>query len=137
MQRNHIFDLQEHLEQHCDVLPEFDLNSTKSDFSFFKSYLLRILANVRDIERTAIKKANQFIPFKFGDNQLLDLLNFLGGATGFDSFSKAHKTSETKSFFHCEWFDDPDKMQSTELPMYDASVAVVLLKKNTMTMLIY
>ena len=33
-----------------------------------------------------IKKANQFVAFKFGDVQLLDNLNFLGGATSLDFF---------------------------------------------------
>ena len=67
-----------------------------------------------------ITKANQFISFKFGDIQLLDILNFPGGATSLDSFSKASKTSETKRFFPYEWFDHPDKMQITELTPYDA-----------------
>ena len=47
-------------------------------------------------------------------------MNFLGGATSFDSFLKAYKTSETKGFFPYEWFDHPDKMQNVELPPYDA-----------------
>ena len=47
-------------------------------------------------------------------------MNFLRGATSLDSFLKAYKTSETKGFFPCEWFDHPDKMQNPELPPYDA-----------------
>ena len=47
-------------------------------------------------------------------------MNFLGGATSLDSFLKEYKTSETKGFFPLEWFDNPDKMQNTELPPYDA-----------------
>ena len=61
----------------------------------------------------------QFISFKFGDIQLLDIRNFLGGATNIDSFSKAHKTSETNEFPPYECFDHPDKMQNTELPPND------------------
>ena len=45
-----------------------------------------------------IKKANQFVSFKFGDIQLPDIMNFLGGAIS-DSFLKAYKTKETKGFF--------------------------------------
>ena len=79
--------------------------------------MLPILINERDIEPTVNKKANQFISFKFGDIQLLDIMNFLGGATSLDYSSlKAYKTSETKAFFPYEWFDHPDKMQNTELP---------------------
>ena len=58
--------------------------------------------------------------FKFGDVQLLDTMNFLGGATSLDSFLKAYKTAETKGFFPYEWFDCPQKMNNSELPPYDA-----------------
>ena len=51
---------------------------------------------------------------------MLDIMNFLRGATSLDSFLKAYKTSETKRFFPYEWFDRPDKMQNTELHPYDA-----------------
>ena len=95
IQKKHLFDLQEHLERYCDVLPIFGFNSAKYDLKLIKSYLLSILVNERNIEPTVIKKTNQFISFKFGDIQLLDIMNFLGGATSLDSFLKAYKTSET------------------------------------------
>ena len=91
-----------------------------------KSYLLLILVNERDNELTVIKKANQLISFEFGDlHLLLDIMNFLGGATGLDSFLKAYKTSETKGFFRYEGFDHSGKMQNTELPPYDASYSIL------------
>ena len=34
------------------------------------------------------EKANQFVSFKFADIQLLDIMNFLGGATSLDPFLK-------------------------------------------------
>ena len=98
----------------------FGCNSAKYDLNLVKSYLLPILVNERDIEPTVIKKANQFISFKFGDIQPLDIINFHGGAKSLGSFLKAYKTSETKRFSPYEWFDHPDKMQNTELPPYDA-----------------
>ena len=82
--------------------------------------MLPILVNERSIEATVIKKANQFVSFKFGDIQLLDIMNFPGGASSLDSFLKAYKSSETKGFFTYEWFDQPNKKQKTELPQYDA-----------------
>ena len=120
VQKNQLIDLQESLECYCNVLSVFVFNSAKYDLKIMKSYLLPILVNERDIEPTVIKKTNQFISFKFGEIQLLDILNFLGGATSLDSFLKAYKTSETKGFFPYEWFEYPDKMQNTELPPYDA-----------------
>ena len=70
--------------------------------------MLLILVNERDIELTVIRKANQFISFKFGDTQLLDMVNFVGGAASLDSFLKAYRTSKIKGFFPYEWFDHPD-----------------------------
>ena len=88
IQKNQLSDFQETLER-CSVLSVFGFNSANYDLILIKSYLLPILLNERDIEPTVIKKANQFISFKFGDFQLLDILNFLGGATSLDSFLEA------------------------------------------------
>ena len=120
IQKKQLIDLQEHLERYCNVLPILGFNSVKYDLNLIKSYLLPILVNERNIEPTVIKKANQFISFKFGDIQLLEIMNLLGGAKSLDSFLKAYKTSETKKFLPYDWFDHPDKMQNPELPQYDA-----------------
>ena len=120
MQKNQLIELQQHLERYCNVLPEFGLNSAKYNINLIKSYLLPILINERNLEPTVIKKANQFVSFKFGDVQLLDIMNVLGGATSLDSFLKAYKTSETKGFFPIEWFDCPKKINNSELPPHDA-----------------
>ena len=119
MQNNQLIELQKHLERYCNVLPVFGFNSEKYDINFIKSYLLPILINERNMEPIVIKKANQFVSFKFDDVQLLDM-NFLGGATSLESCLKAYKTAETKGFFPYEWFDCPQKMNNSELPLYDA-----------------
>ena len=72
------------------------------------------------MEPIVIEKANQFVSFRFGDVELLDIMNFLGGATSLDSFLKAYKTAEIKGFFPYEWFDCPQKLNNGELPPYDA-----------------
>ena len=117
--KNQLIDLKETLESYCNVLPVFGFNSAKYDLNLINPYLLPILVNERDIEPTVIKKANQFVSFKFGAIQLLDIMNFLGGATNLDSFLMAYKKSE-KKIFPYERFDHPDKMQKTELTPYDA-----------------
>ena len=136
-----LIDLQEDLERYCNALPVFGFNSTKKDLNLIKSYLLPILVNERSFERTVIKKANQFISFKFGDIQLLGIMKFLGGAKSLDSFLKANKTSDTKRIFPYEWFDHPDKLQNPELPLMMLSTvnfaAATLSKPNTQTMLTY
>ena len=64
-QKNQIIDLQEHFERYCNILPVFGFNSAKNDINLIKSYLFAILKNERDLEPTVIKKANQFVSFKF------------------------------------------------------------------------
>ena len=97
--KNPLIDLQKSLESYCNVLPLFGFNSAKYDLNLIKPYLLPILVNERDIEPTVIKKANQFLSFKFSDIQLLHIMNFLGGASSLESLLKAYKTSETEGFF--------------------------------------
>ena len=89
IQKSQLIDHQEILERYCNVLPVFGFNRARYDFNLIKSYLLPIIVNERDIEPTVIKKVTQFISFKFGDIQLLDIMNFLGGATSLDSFLTA------------------------------------------------
>ena len=86
IQKKQLFDLQEHLEWYCNVLPFFGFNSAKYDLKLIKSYLLPVLVNEWNIGPTVIKKVNQFISFRFGDIQLLDIMNFLGGTTSPGSF---------------------------------------------------
>ena len=109
-QKNQPFDFQDHLERYCNLLPVFGSNSAKYSINVIKSYLLPLVVNERGIEPIVIKKANQFVSFKFEDVQLLDILNVLGGATSLDTFLKADKTSDTKGYFPYEWFDDPQKL---------------------------
>ena len=119
MQKNQLIELQEYPERYCNVLPEFGFNSGKYDIDLIKSYLLPVLINERNMEPTVIK-SHQFVFFNFADVQLLDTMNFLGGATSLDSFLKAYKASETKGFFPYERFGCPQKMNNSELSTYDA-----------------
>ena len=98
MQKNQLIDLQEHFERYCNTLPVFGFNSGKYDISLIKSYLMPNLVNEQQIEPTVIKKANQFVSFKFGDVQILGIKYFLGGATSLDSFLKAYKTEKFRRF---------------------------------------
>ena len=138
IKKSQLTDLQESLVRYCNVLPVFGFNSAKYDLNLIKSYLLPIFVKERNIEPTDIKKVNQFISFKFGDFQLLDIMNFLGGARSLDSFLKAYKTSETKGFFPYEWFDHLEKMQKPNFPRMMLSTvnfaAATFSKPNTQTL---
>ena len=125
MQKNQLIDLQELFDRNCNVLPVFGFNSAKYDINLIRSYLLPIPVNERDFEPTVIKRVNQFVSFKFGDIQLLDIMNFLGGAPSLDSFLKDYKTEETKGFFPYGWFDCPEKMNNEKLPLYGSYFSVL------------
>ena len=99
LQKNQLIELQEYLERYCNVLPVFEFKSAKYDINLIKSYLLPVLINERNIELIVIKKANQFVSFKFDDVQLVEIMNFLGGATSLDSFLKAYKQQKLKASF--------------------------------------
>ena len=105
------------------------------------SYLLPNFFYERNIEPTILKKAKPFKSFKFDDLQLLEIMKFFGGATSLDSFLKAKKTSETKGFFFCEWFDHPAKCRIQNYPLMKFSAknfaVVTLLKPITRTMLTF
>ena len=47
-------------------------------------------------------------------------MNFIGGATSFDSFLKAYKINESRRFFPYEGLDCAEKMSNKELPPYDS-----------------
>ena len=104
MRKNQLIDLQEHFERYCNVLPVFGFNSAKYDNNLIKSYLLPILVNERDNELTVIKKASQFVCFKFGDIQLLDIMNFLGGATSLEKFPQSLQNQRDKGFLSLRMF---------------------------------
>ena len=73
MQKKQLFDMQEDLERYSNVLHVIGFNSAKYYLHLIKSSMLPVLVNERNIERTVIKKAKQFMSFKFDDYQLLDV----------------------------------------------------------------
>ena len=120
IQQKQPLDIQRHFNNYVDTLPVFGFNSGKYDQNLIKAYIIPHLLNDRAIQSTVIKKANQFISFKFGDIQFFDILNFLGGATSLDSFLKAYQSVETKGYFPYEWFDSSTKLDCNHLPPYDS-----------------
>ena len=93
-QKNQLFELQQKFERFCNLIPVFGFNRAQFDLIVVKFYSLPFLVNELDIATTVIKKANQFNSFKSSDNQLLDKMNSVVGATYLDSFwrhTKLHK----------------------------------------------
>ena len=109
----------QHLDRYTNTLPVFEFNSGRYDINLNKSCLIEYLISEKEIELSVIKKANDFVSFKFGDVQLLDIIKFLGGATTLDSFLKAYKASEMKNYFPHKWFDTHNKLDEQYLASYD------------------
>ena len=76
IQKNQLLELQQHFVRYVNTLPVFGFNSGKYDLNLIKSYLLPYLIHERDIQPKVIKKANNFVSFKFGDVQFLTRATF-------------------------------------------------------------
>ena len=76
-----------------------------------------LLINERRFEPTVIKKASRFVSFKFGDVQLLVFWALPEELRALTLFRK-NKVSETNGFFPYEWFDNPEKLNNTQLSPY-------------------
>ena len=88
IRKNQLIDLMQYLERCTNILPVFGFKSGRHGLNLKKSYLIPSLVNEKDIEPLVIQKANDFVSFKLGNLQLLDILNFLGVPTTFRHFSK-------------------------------------------------
>ena len=125
MQKNQLIDLHDYFKSYFSVLRVFVFNSAKYDINLIKSYLRPLLVNEQVIEPTVLEKTNHIVSFKFGDIQILDIMNFLGGATRLDCSLKAYKTKETMDFIPYEWFDCPEKINIKELPPCDSFCSIL------------
>ena len=72
-----------------------------------------------------MKEANQFVFFKFGFIRLLDIMNFLGGATCVNSSLKTYNTIETRRFFPYEWLGYKEKVNNREILPYDFFLSIL------------
>ena len=70
-------DLQDRLENCCNVLPQFSSNIANFDLNIIKSFLLPIIVSGRDTESTIVRKADKFNFFKLGEVQFLHTMIFL------------------------------------------------------------
>ena len=105
MQKNHLIDLKQNLERYVNTLPVFGFNSGRYDLNLIKSYLIPYLINDKEAEPMAIKKANDFISFKFGDIQFLDIMKFLGGATSLKENPTLQAMQKMVQFYHQKEID--------------------------------
>ena len=88
-----LLNLQEYLDNYLSTFPVFGFNTAKYDLNLIKSFLIPILIKEKCLQPRIIKNI-QFISFRFGNVQMLDIMNFFGGATTLYSFLKAYESSE-------------------------------------------
>ena len=114
----------QHLERYTNTLPVFGFNSGRYDINLIKSYLISYLINEKEIEQSVTKEANNFVSFKFGYVQLLDIMKFLGGAKTLDSFLEAYKACEMNSnTFHTSGLIPPTSLMNNNYPRMMTSTA--------------
>ena len=89
--------LEDQLDGRSNVSPVFGYKNSKNDINFMKSLLLSLPVNERETETKLFMNANEFVACILGKVQSLEILNILGGTTGFDFFPKAHSTSKMKN----------------------------------------
>ena len=90
--------LQESLDNYLSTFPVLGFNSAKYDLNLLKSYLIPFLIIEKGLQPRVIKQTNQFISFKFGNVQMLDIMKFIGGSTTLNSFLKAYESFKTKNY---------------------------------------
>ena len=79
------------------------------------------------VEPILIKKASQCVFVRFGDLQLLNVLNFIIWATSFGSLLKTYKTLDTKRYFPLKCFDDPVKFNKIFIRSHEKFLSKLFL----------
>ena len=71
--------------------PIIGFDNATFDLNLAKSQLIPPLREERDLHPTVNRKEYQFLSFKIGNAQFLDIMSFLGSATSFVVFFQACK----------------------------------------------
>ena len=119
IQKNQLIQLLENLKWYANVLYVFGVNGAKYDLYSITTCLLPILVKQRDIEPNVVKKAKQFISLQLGDIHLFNKTEH-SSCSNKPLFILEGLQNFRKKVFPWEKFDHPDKIQSKELPLYDA-----------------
>ena len=71
-----LIELKQHVQRYVNFLLVFGFNRGRYDLNLINFYVIPHLIRDKEQETSAIKKGNDFIFFKFGDVQFLDLMKF-------------------------------------------------------------
>ena len=100
----------------CAQVPVVGFNSGRYDLNLIKEHFVGVLA---DSGRVNVgKKASATMFIKTPRFLFLDIINYLGPGTSYDSWIKAYGASAQKSWLPYEWLDSSDKLDHPGLPDY-------------------
>lgn len=67
-----------------------------------------------------MKKCNQYMCISNGKFKFLDISNFVASGFSYDKFIKSYEIELHKSYFPYEFCSDYNKLEHTELPLYES-----------------
>ena len=111
--------INEKFEKYMNVIPVLGFNSSKYDLNLIKQYFPKHLKLATECEYV-VKKTNQYTTIATNKFKFLDITNYLAGGCSYSKFLKAYNVEESKSYFPYEWFDDVSKLNTEQLPPYEA-----------------
>ncbi len=120
----------EKFEEYMSQVPCLSFNGSKYDLRVCRGPLIATLVELDEV-KYVIKKGNSYACIATESLKFLDILSFLAAGTSYDKFLKAYGTTQNKSFFPYEWFDNLDKLNNTDFPAYSDFYSS-LRQKNTL-----
>ena len=100
----------------CAQVPGVGFNSGRYDLNLIKEHFVKELADLGNVH--VGKKANTTMFIKTPTLLFLDIINYLGPGTSYDSWIKAYGATAQKAWLPYEWLDSPDKLDYSGLPDY-------------------
>ena len=100
----------------CAQVPVVGFNSGRYDLNLIKEHFLEELADLGNVH--VGQKASTTMFIKTPTLLFLDIINYLGPGTSYDSWIKAYGASAQKAWLPYEWLDSPDKLDYPGLPDY-------------------
>ena len=100
----------------CAQVPVVGFNSGRYDLNLIKEHFVEELADLGNVH--VGKKVSKTMFIKTQTLLFLDIINYLGPGTSYDSWIKAYGASAQKAWLPYEWLDSPDKLDYPGLPDY-------------------
>ncbi len=115
--KNKLLSLERDLHAYCQELPVVAFNSQRYDLCIIKDKLAKHL-DLPKTQKFVAKRNSAYSCISTSKYKFLDVSNFLAPGYSYDEFLKAYDVDVRKSYFCYEFFDDPSKLDLTELPEY-------------------